>query len=131
MSSFPLRQGAADPARRQLPGPAGKTRGDRRAERRRQVDDLAAAVPLLRRHRRPDPDRRAGHPRRHADSLRAAIGVVPQDTVLFNDTIFYNIAYGRPGASQAEVEEAARLAQVHDFIVACPRATTRWWASAG
>jgi ATP-binding cassette subfamily B protein len=54
------------------------------------------------------------------DSLRAAIGVVPQDTVLFNDTIRYNIAYGRPGASEAEVEEAARLAQVHDFVQRLP-----------
>ncbi len=53
-------------------------------------------------------------------SLRAAIGVVPQDTVLFNDTIGYNIAYGRPGASQAEVERAARLAQVHDFVLRLP-----------
>ncbi len=49
------------------------------------------------------------------DSLRRAIGVVPQDTVLFNDTIFYNIAYGRPGASRAAVEEAARLAHIHEF----------------
>jgi len=54
------------------------------------------------------------------DSLRAAIGVVPQDTVLFNDTIGYNIAYGRPGASQAEIEEAAKLAQVHDFVLRLP-----------
>jgi ABC-type transport system involved in Fe-S cluster assembly, permease and ATPase components len=53
-------------------------------------------------------------------SLRAAIGIVPQDTVLFNDTIYYNIAYGRPGATQAEVEEAARLAHIHDFILAMP-----------
>jgi len=53
-------------------------------------------------------------------SLRAAIGVVPQDTVLFNDTIRYNIAYGRPGASQAEIEDAARLAQIHDFIMSLP-----------
>lgn len=52
--------------------------------------------------------------------LRAAIGVVPQDTVLFNDTIYYNIAYGRPGCTRAEVEEAARLAQIHDFIVSLP-----------
>ena len=51
------------------------------------------------------------------ESLRAAIGVVPQDTVLFNDTIRYNIAYGRPGATQEEIEQAARLAQVHDFVV--------------
>ena len=54
------------------------------------------------------------------DSLRAAIGVVPQDTVLFNDTIRYNIAYGRPGATQAEIEHAARLAQVHDFVLRLP-----------
>jgi ATP-binding cassette subfamily B protein len=54
-------------------------------------------------------------------SLRAAIGVVPQDTVLFNDTIFYNIAYGRPGASVEEIEQAARLAQIHDFIVSLPQ----------
>ena len=54
------------------------------------------------------------------DSLRRAIGVVPQDTVLFNDTIYYNIAYGRPGATRAEIEEAARLARIHDFIAALP-----------
>ena len=54
------------------------------------------------------------------DSLRRAIGVVPQDTVLFNDTIYYNIAYGRPGASRAEIEEAARLAHIHDFVAALP-----------
>ncbi|KID12404.1 ABCB family ABC transporter ATP-binding protein/permease [Ponticoccus alexandrii] len=53
-------------------------------------------------------------------SLHAAIGVVPQDTVLFNDTIRYNIAYGRDGASQAEIEEAARAAQIHDFIASLP-----------
>src|SRR6202007_2781213 len=54
------------------------------------------------------------------ESLRRAIGVVPQDTVLFNDTIYYNIAYGRPGASRAEIEEAARLARIHDFIATLP-----------
>ncbi len=54
------------------------------------------------------------------DSVRAAIGVVPQDTVLFNDTIAYNIAYGRPGATEAEIEQAARLAQVHDFVLKLP-----------
>ena len=53
-------------------------------------------------------------------SLRAAIGIVPQDTVLFNDTIYYNIAYGRPSASRTEVEEAARLAQIHDFVQGLP-----------
>ncbi|HVE22025.1 MAG TPA: ABC transporter ATP-binding protein/permease [Acidocella sp.] len=54
-------------------------------------------------------------------SLRGAIGVVPQDTVLFNDSIFYNIAYGRPGASKEEIERAARFAQIHDFIVSLPQ----------
>ncbi|MFQ5958551.1 MAG: ABCB family ABC transporter ATP-binding protein/permease [Alphaproteobacteria bacterium] len=53
-------------------------------------------------------------------SLRAAIGVVPQDTVLFNDTIYYNIAYGRPEATPAEIEEAARLARIHDFVMGLP-----------
>jgi ABC-type transport system involved in Fe-S cluster assembly fused permease/ATPase subunit len=54
------------------------------------------------------------------DSLHAAIGVVPQDTVLFNDTIGYNIAYGRAGASQSEIEAAARAAQIHEFIEGLP-----------
>src|SRR5262245_14591071 len=53
-------------------------------------------------------------------SLRAAIGIVPQDTVLFNDTILYNIRYGRPEASDAEVIEAARAAHIHDFIESLP-----------
>jgi ATP-binding cassette subfamily B protein len=53
-------------------------------------------------------------------SLREQIGLVPQDTVLFNDTILANIAYGRPGARHAEIEEAARLAQIHDFIQSLP-----------
>lgn len=53
-------------------------------------------------------------------SLRAAIGIVPQDMVLFNDSIYFNIAYGRDGATRAEVEEAARRAQVHDFIMRLP-----------
>jgi ATP-binding cassette subfamily B protein len=54
-------------------------------------------------------------------SVRQAIGIVPQDTVLFNDTVAYNIAYGRPGASSAEVQEAARAARIHDFIVSTPK----------
>ncbi len=54
------------------------------------------------------------------ESLRAHIGVVPQDTVLFNDSIRYNIGYGRAGATDAEIEEAARLASVHDFIMELP-----------
>jgi ATP-binding cassette subfamily B protein len=54
------------------------------------------------------------------ESLRASIGIVPQDTVLFNDSIYYNILYGRPGAATSEVESAARLARIHDFITALP-----------
>lgn len=54
-------------------------------------------------------------------SVRAAIGMVPQDTVLFNDTIYYNLAYGRPGASREDVEAAARAAQIHDFISRLPK----------
>jgi ATP-binding cassette subfamily B protein len=54
-------------------------------------------------------------------SLRQAIGIVPQDTVLFNDTVAYNIAYGRPGSSPQEVQEAARAAHIHDFINAAPK----------
>ncbi|MEY2885110.1 MAG: hypothetical protein RL490_2834, partial [Pseudomonadota bacterium] len=54
------------------------------------------------------------------DSLRRAIGIVPQDTVLFNDTIGYNIGYGRPDATQAEIEAAARGAAIHDFILSLP-----------
>src|SRR5712664_976120 len=54
-------------------------------------------------------------------SLRAAIGIVPQDKMLFNDTILYNIRYGRPDASDAEVHEAARAAHIHDFIVTLPK----------
>ena len=53
-------------------------------------------------------------------SLRRAIGIVPQDTVLFNDTVAYNIGYGRTGASQDEIEAAARAAHIHDFIAATP-----------
>ena len=54
-------------------------------------------------------------------SLHQAIGVVPQDTVLFNDTILYNIAYGRAGASRAEIEAAAKAAKIHDFIIGLPQ----------
>jgi ATP-binding cassette, subfamily B, heavy metal transporter len=54
-------------------------------------------------------------------SLRAAIGIVPQDTVLFNDTIYYNIAYGRPDAAHDEILQAAQAAHIHDFIVSLPK----------
>jgi ATP-binding cassette, subfamily B, heavy metal transporter len=65
----------------------------------------------------------AGHDVRDVtqSSVRQAIGIVPQDTVLFNDTVEYNIAYGRPGATRAEVEEAARAARIHDFIASTPK----------
>jgi ABC-type transport system involved in Fe-S cluster assembly fused permease/ATPase subunit len=55
------------------------------------------------------------------DSLRASIGIVPQDTVLFNDSIYYNIAYGRPSATRDEVIAAARAAHIHDFIEGLPK----------
>jgi len=55
------------------------------------------------------------------ESLRAAIAIVPQDTVLFNDSIYYNIAYGRPEASRAEVEQAAAMAHIHEFIQSLPQ----------
>jgi len=55
-----------------------------------------------------------------SQSVHAQIGVVPQDTVLFNDTIYYNIAYGQPDASREEVEDAARAAKIHDFVKSLP-----------
>jgi ATP-binding cassette subfamily B protein len=61
-------------------------------------------------------------------SVRAAIGIVPQDTVLFNDTIYYNIAYGRPEATRAEVERAARVAHIAEFIERLP---TKWESTVG
>ncbi len=65
----------------------------------------------------------AGQDIRHVtqDSLRCAIGIVPQDTVLFNDTVEYNIAYGRPGARHDEVVAVAQAARIHDFIAATPQ----------
>src|SRR5207247_1391157 len=61
-------------------------------------------------------------------SVRAALGVVPQDTVLFNDTIYYNVAYGRPEATRAEVENAARVAHIAEFIARLP---ARWETTVG
>jgi len=61
-------------------------------------------------------------------SVRAALGVVPQDTVLFNDTIYYNIAYGRPTATREEIENAARVAHIADFIERLPQ---KWETSVG
>jgi ATP-binding cassette subfamily B protein len=62
------------------------------------------------------------------ESLRSAIGIVPQDTVLFNDTIYYNIAYGRPDATRDEIENAARIAHIHDFIESLP---DKWESTVG
>jgi ATP-binding cassette subfamily B protein len=61
-------------------------------------------------------------------SVRAALGVVPQDTVLFNDTIYYNIAYGRPTATREEIENAARVAHIADFIERLPQ---KWETTVG
>jgi len=55
------------------------------------------------------------------DSLRRAIGIVPQDTVLFNESLLYNIAYARPDASREDIEHAARLANIHNFISSLPQ----------
>ena len=65
------------------------------------------------------------------ESLRSVIGIVPQDTVLFNDTVKYNIAYGRIGANEGDIKEAARLAQIDKFISLLPLGYSPWWASAG
>ena len=117
-----LRTGAAHSQGHQLRGAGRQNGGGGRPLRRRQVDDLAAAVPILRSGRRPHPDRRAGHRPRHAEARCArSIGMVPQDTVLFNDTIRYNIRYGRWEASNAEVEEAAKLAQIDRLIRMAPK----------
>ena len=62
------------------------------------------------------------------ESVRAALGVVPQDTVLFNDTIYYNVAYGRPGATREEIESAARVAHIADFIARLP---DKWETTVG
>jgi ATP-binding cassette subfamily B protein len=62
------------------------------------------------------------------ESVRAAIGVVPQDTVLFNDTIYYNVAYGRPDATREEIERAARAAHIADFI---ERLSDKWETTVG
>jgi len=64
-----------------------------------------------------------GHDIRHVTqgSVRRAMGIVPQDTVLFNDTVRYNIAYGRTDATEVEVEQAAKAAHIHDFIAATPK----------
>ena len=65
-------------------------------------------------------------------SLRRQVGVVFEDSFLFSDTVRANIAYGRPDATEEEIEAAARVAQAHEFILEpAPRATTPWWGSVG
>ena len=114
--------GAADPARASISTvPAGQG-GDRRADRRGK----STISRLLFRFYDVNRGRILidGQDIRDVtqDSLRAAIGVVPQDTVLFNDTIRYNIALRpRPAPADEEIEQAARLAQVHDFVMRLPR----------
>ena len=126
-----LRSAPADPARRVVPrarraarsrssgrSGAGKSTISRLLFRFYDVDDGAIRID--------------GQDMRDVtqDSLRRAIGVVPQDTVLFNDTIRYNIAYGRPGAAPGEIEEAARRAHLDNSSRACPTATAARSASA-
>jgi ABC-type multidrug transport system fused ATPase/permease subunit len=126
-----LRSAPADPVGCQLHRARRADRGDRRRFGRRQVDHRPAAVPLLRRVGRP---RSLSTGRICATSpsiLRAAIAVVPQDTVLFNETLYYNIAFGRPDATREEVEAAARIAQLDASSPACRTAGTPWSASAG
>ena len=120
---FAYEAGAADPARRELRDP-GRQDGRRgRPFGCGQVDAGAAAVPLLRRASDGGRITIDGQDIRQVtqSSLRQAIGIVPQDTVLFNDTVEYNIAYGRPGASREQVEAAARAAHIHPFIAATPK----------
>jgi ABC-type transport system involved in Fe-S cluster assembly fused permease/ATPase subunit len=94
----------------------------RRRIRLGKIDPGAPAVPLLRRQRRPHPDQRQVDLRHLTQtSLRSAIGIVPQDTVLFNDTIYYNIQYGQPEASREQVLAAAAAAQLSGFIELAPR----------
>jgi energy-coupling factor transporter ATP-binding protein EcfA2 len=103
---------ARHPQGHQLRGAGRQDRRHRRPLGRRQVDDLAADVPLLRRQRRRITIDGQDIRKVTQASLRAAIGMVPQDTVLFNDTIRYNIGYGRAGASRPRSRRRARLAQI-------------------
>jgi ABC-type transport system involved in Fe-S cluster assembly fused permease/ATPase subunit len=76
------------------------------------------------------PDRRAGSSRVTQQSLRAAIGIVPQDTVLFNDTLYYNLAYARPDASREDIAEAAAWRNCTTLSPRCRPVTIRWSGSA-
>ena len=131
-TSFAYDAGAADPARRELRDPGRQDGGGGRAVGRRQEHAGAAAVPLLRRRRR-RASRSTGRTSASVTqaSLRQAIGIVPQDTVLFNDTVDYNIAYGRPGAEPRRGRgRGAGGAHPRLHRLARRRATTRWSASA-
>ena len=106
---FGYEPGARDPEGHRSRGEAGHDDRGGRAVGRRQVDPVAAAVPLLRAAIAAGSRSTARtSPQVTQKSLRAALGIVPQDTVLFNDTIGYNIGYGRDGAGQAEIEAAAQ-----------------------
>ena len=120
MSDFGYDPGAADFARRGLSCLSWQDAGDCRRQRVGQVDTREAALSSLSAKQRQDSYRRTGHRSCHAKSLREAIGIVPQDTVLFNETIAYNIAYGRPSATRADVVRAARAAQLDEFIERLP-----------
>ena len=102
-------------------GRAGRDGRARRQLGLGQVDRRAAAAALLRRARGRDHDRRRRRARRRrSHSLRGSIGVVFEDSFLFSDTITANIAFGRPDATAAEVEAAARAAEAHEFILQLP-----------
>ena len=101
---------------------AGRGGGHRGHQRRRQDDAHEPAAALLRRDRGRHPHRRRRHPRRpRSRSLRDQIGLVTQETVLFNDTVRANIAYGLDDVDEARIESAARAAFAHDFILDLPR----------
>jgi len=86
-----------------------------------EIDYCATAVPLLRAATGKDKHSWTRHHRRDIDSLRHAIAIVPQDAVLFNNTIFHNLHYGNFNKSAEEVYEAARMAGIHDSIMSWPK----------
>ena len=115
-----LRARARDPEGPRPRHSAGDQLRDRRAVRRRQVDHRPAALPLLRSDRGPHPIDGQDIAEVTQTSLRAAIGIVPQDTVLFNDTIGYNIGYGRDGAARTRSKARREGAAIDRFIAALP-----------
>jgi ABC-type transport system involved in Fe-S cluster assembly fused permease/ATPase subunit len=115
-----LRRQAPDPVRRRFRHPRRQHGGGGRPLRLGQIHARPPAVPLLRRAGRRAAHQRPRPAQPHPGQPARGIGIVPQDTVLFNDTLYYNIQYGRPGASREEVEAAARAAQLEDFIRQLP-----------